>query len=105
MAKKSATTTKPRRRRVKCKIAGCNKPMYSRGVCVSCRQVAHKAVKSNEVTDAELIELGLLDPPLKGGGSTSPMRRELDKVLAGRKSKSPTRKRITKKAVRKRVNK
>jgi hypothetical protein len=45
-----------------CITPGCEAKQYSRGVCQTCYQVAHRLMHEGKATDEQLVALGMLLP-------------------------------------------
>jgi len=55
----------PKKKKAHC--LRCKRKVYARGLCNPCYQAAYNAIRDNKVTEADLIENGLLLPS-KGQG-------------------------------------
>jgi hypothetical protein len=75
---------RPKKPPVKCLTPGCGKPSRTRGLCGSCFRTARRRVLRKEITDAQLVKLGVMKPAQKRGPE-SVFGKHLDKVLAAGK--------------------
>ena len=65
VAPKATASTKPQPTPAqKCLIKGCKRFRSARGLCGPCRVLARLAVQRKQITEAELIDMGLLLPTI-----------------------------------------
>jgi hypothetical protein len=74
---------KQQRRQPKCKTPGCNNRRWKRDVCRACLNEAERRIEAGEITEARLIQLGVIAPEGQPGRKTaSPIVKVLNRKLA-----------------------
>lgn len=72
----------------KCLIKGCKRFRSARGLCGSCRTLARLAIRRKQITEAELIDMGLLLPAISQREGSFNFALKLAMAARGEKGKA-----------------